>query len=210
MELILIEEFVERGTLLIIFLVLFLHDLNIFNEANQELLHPLSLYAESIYLTNRSLELYFSKVSLDHKVPLISLQGRCWIECLVHLHVFKLCLNVLLWENKNMEFFRFKQVWTFRKLLQEFCEQITSLFQKFFFFVAEVLLFGKTGYVQARKAFDKTGSESQEMLVASSDLERLSCFRMNTINDKNDVVPVSFEIMNREMPRNVICIAVSF
>ena len=109
-----------------------------------------------------------------------------------------------------MEFFRFKQVWTFRKLLQEFCEQITSLFQKFFFFVAEVLLFGKTGYVQARKAFDKTGSKSQEMLVATSDLERLSCFRMNTINDKNDVVPVSFEIVNREMPRNVICIAVSF
>ena len=48
------------------------------------------------------------------------------------------------------------------------------------------------------------------MLVAASDLERLPCFCMNAINDKNDMVPVSFEVMNREMPRNVICIAVSF
>ena len=48
------------------------------------------------------------------------------------------------------------------------------------------------------------------MLVAAFDLERLPSLRMNTINDKNNMVPVSFKIMNREMPRNVICIAVSF
>ena len=109
-----------------------------------------------------------------------------------------------------MEFFRFKQIWTFRKLLQKFCKQVASLFQKFFFFVTEVLLFGQTRYVQSRKAFDKAGSESQEMLVAAFDLERLSSFCMNAINDKNNMVSVSFKIMNREMPRNIICIAVSF
>lgn len=48
------------------------------------------------------------------------------------------------------------------------------------------------------------------MLVAAFDLERLSSLCMNTINDKNNMVSVSFKIMNREMPRNVICIAVSF
>ena len=48
------------------------------------------------------------------------------------------------------------------------------------------------------------------MLVAAFDLEWLSSFCMNTINDKNNMVSVSFKIMNREMPGNIICIAVSF
>jgi hypothetical protein len=47
------------------------------------------------------------------------------------------------------------------------------------------------------------------MFVAALDLEWLSGLSMDAVDDKNDMVPVPLKVVHREMPRNVVCVAVS-
>lgn len=104
MEFVLVKEFVEGGTFLVVFFVLLLHDLDVFDEADQELLHSFSLDAELLNLCYCSLELYLPEVSLDHKVSLVPRESRGGVEPLFHFHVLELGLDVLFREHENMEF----------------------------------------------------------------------------------------------------------
>ena len=90
---------------------------------------------------------------------------------LLLFHVFELCLDVLLWEDEHVKFFRLKEVGALRHLLQEFGQQEASLFQEFSFLVAEALFLGKGWDVQTWQAFNEAIAESEEMLVSSFDLE---------------------------------------
>ena len=75
MELILVQEFVQRGALLVVLLVFLLHDLYILDKANEKLLHASGLNAELFNFSDCTLELYLSEISLYHEVSLVSCEG---------------------------------------------------------------------------------------------------------------------------------------
>ena len=103
MQLVLVEELVEAARPRIVLLILLVHDADVLYELVQEGLHALGRGHKLHDLVQGSVALCATDGAVDLIVLLKSLQSRRWIEVLVTQPV-QLLVNVLLWEDKDLEF----------------------------------------------------------------------------------------------------------
>jgi hypothetical protein len=203
-DLVLVQELVQRSKPRIIFLELLRHGVNVLDKLCQKLAHLLCYYHEFHDLGLAKLLLPFCEAAAHLVKFLVTFQDAARRDVFVGLHVLQLLIDVLLWVQEDTEFIGFEKVGAPCKVLEKLVQEITSLGDKVLLCAANYLLAGKWWDIETRKSFDEAASKSVEVLETTLNLKFFIFERTSAGDSVNDVVPLLQWIGDREGSGHVV------
>ena len=142
-DLVLIQELVERCKLSIIFLELFGHRVYILTKLCQESLHLFGYNHKLHDLGLAELLLTFAEIAFQLKEGFVPFKYAAWRDQFVWLQVLELFFDVLLRVQEDPKLFRLKKVRATSQIFDEFVQQVASFCDKIFLCAADYFLVWK-------------------------------------------------------------------